>query len=174
MALRDYPALEIHSCPLLVDLALLVYQGLSPRVSTELLCSASADAHDEALQGKHYTTACLKGRPRCVNRRQHRATAIEAHSDAALTSTVDLRIEFALNRTQKPKLSIPLTEKAGGGGRKPAWLSKEVLGKPRAKKGAYGLWQGGRVQGCCLELQTWDEESQGTGRTELGGGCYKH
>jgi len=31
----------------------------------------------------------------------------------------------------------------------------------------------GRIQGCHLDLQTWDQESQGAGRTELGEGCEK-
>jgi len=35
------------------------------------------------------------------------------------------------------------------GGRKPAWLSKDLLGKLRAKKGAYKLWKQGYV--------TWEE-----------------
>ena len=35
------------------------------------------------------------------------------------------------------------------GGRKPAWLSKNLLGKLRAKKGTYRLWK----QGCV----TWKE-----------------
>ena len=56
MAPRDYPALDNQHTlvPDLVGLALLVKQGLSPRVSTELLCFASADAHDQALQALHH------------------------------------------------------------------------------------------------------------------------
>jgi len=37
----------------------------------------------------------------------------------------------------------------GRGGRKLAWLSKNLLGKLRAKKGAYKLWKHGRV--------TWED-----------------
>jgi len=31
----------------------------------------------------------------------------------------------------------------------------------------------GRVQGCCPDLQTQDQESQGAGKTELGKECEK-
>ena len=43
------------------------------------------------------------------------------------------------------ELSVPLNKKAGRGGRKLAWLSKDLLGKLRAKKGAYKLWKQGHV-----------------------------
>ncbi len=29
----------------------------------------------------------------------------------------------------------------------------------------------GRIQGCCLDWQMWDQERQGAGRTELGKEC---
>ena len=35
------------------------------------------------------------------------------------------------------ELSIPLNKKVGRGGRKPAWLGKDLLGVLRVKKGAY-------------------------------------
>jgi len=47
------------------------------------------------------------------------------------------------------ELSVPLNKKVCRGGRKPAWLSKNLLGKLRAKKGTYRLWK----QGCV----TWEE-----------------
>jgi len=31
----------------------------------------------------------------------------------------------------------------------------------------------GRTEGCCPGLQMWNQESQGSGRTELGEGCEK-
>jgi len=47
------------------------------------------------------------------------------------------------------EISIPRSKKAGRGGRKPAWLSEDLLGILRAKKGAHKLWKQGRV--------TWEE-----------------
>jgi len=44
---------------------------------------------------------------------------------------------------------ISWDKKVGRRDRKPAWLSKDLLGKPRAKKDAYKLW----IQGCV----TWEE-----------------
>jgi len=31
----------------------------------------------------------------------------------------------------------------------------------------------GRIQGCCLDVQGWDQESQDTDGIELGKGCEK-
>ena len=42
------------------------------------------------------------------------------------------------------ELSVPLNKKVGSGSRKLAWLSKDLLGMLRVKKGAYKLWK----QGC--------------------------
>lgn len=42
------------------------------------------------------------------------------------------------------ELSVPLNKKAGRGDGKPAWLSKDLLGKLRAKRGTYSFWK----QGC--------------------------
>ena len=47
------------------------------------------------------------------------------------------------------ELSVPLNKKASRGGRKLAWLIKELLGILRVKKGACKLWK----QGCV----TWEE-----------------
>ncbi|XP_048788476.1 uncharacterized protein LOC125687389 [Lagopus muta] len=47
------------------------------------------------------------------------------------------------------EVSIPLNKKVGRRGRKPAWLSKDLLRELRAKKGVYKLWK----QGCV----TWEE-----------------
>ena len=47
------------------------------------------------------------------------------------------------------EVSIPLNKKVGRRDRKLAWLGKDLLGKLRAKKGAYKLWK----QGCV----TWEE-----------------
>lgn len=53
-------------------------------------------------------------------------------------------------------------KKASRESSKLGWLSKDLLVRLRSKKaGPCGL---GRMQG-------WDEESQGTDRTELGKGC---
>lgn len=54
-----------------------------------------------------------------------------------------LLFKDALLRAQE--LSVPLNSKVGRGGRKPAWLSKDLLGKVRAEKGAYKLWKQGLV-----------------------------
>jgi len=58
-----------------------------------------------------------------------------------------LLFKSALLKAQE--VSIPLNRKVGRRDRKPAWLSKDLLGKPRAKKDAYKLW----IQGCV----TWEE-----------------
>jgi len=47
------------------------------------------------------------------------------------------------------ELSVHLNKVADRGGRKPAWLRKNLLGKLRAKKGTYRLWKQGHV--------TWEE-----------------
>ena len=31
----------------------------------------------------------------------------------------------------------------------------------------------GRIKGCCLDLQMWNQESQGAGKTEVGEGHEK-
>ena len=47
------------------------------------------------------------------------------------------------------ELPVPLNKKAGRGGTKLAWLRKDLLGKLKAKKGAYKLWKQWHV--------TWEE-----------------
>ena len=43
------------------------------------------------------------------------------------------------------ELSVPLNKKVGRAERKLAWLSKDLLGKLKAKKGIYKLWKQGSV-----------------------------
>ena len=58
-----------------------------------------------------------------------------------------LLFKDALLKAQE--VSIPLNKKVGRQDRIPAWLSKNLLGTLRAKKGAYKLWKQGHV--------TWEE-----------------
>lgn len=75
-----------------------------------------------------------------------------------------LLFEHAFLRAQE--LFIPVNTKAGRGGRKPAWLSKDLLGKLKAKKGAYKLWKQGRV--------IWEEFKDAVQTCRGGSGKPRH
>ena len=64
------------------------------------------------------------------------------------------------------ELPVPLNKKAGRGGTKLAWLRKDLLGKLKAKKGAYKLWKQGRV--------TWEEFKDAVQTCRGGSGKPRH
>jgi len=49
-------------------------------------------------------------------------------------------------------------------------LTAKLREKKAIKAGIVAL---GRIQGCCPDVQGWDQESQGADKTELGKGCEK-
>ena len=56
---------------------------------------------------------------------------------------------------------IAPSKKSGKGGRRPAWMSKELLVELRWKRKAYRIWGTGhlgRVQECCQSMQGCNEE----------------
>jgi len=67
------------------------------------------------------------------------------------------------------EFSIPQTKKSGRGGREPAWLSKDLLGRLRKKKEAVeaGIGGQGGTEGCCLDVGGWHREGQGADGIEF-------
>ena len=69
-------------------------------------------------------------------------------------------------------VSILQYEKLSRGSRELAQLSKDLLIKLKAKKNTQAVEAGmcglGRTQGCCLDMQRWDQDSLGADGTALG------
>jgi len=72
-------------------------------------------------------------------------------------------------------LSISQQKKSSRGGRKSAWLSRDLLVKLIEKRDMYRQQMCGlrRTQECCLDTLRLDQENQGADGTEFDAGCEK-